>query len=304
MAISRMIGRLGRRLASLDSPVPRHADPRVLGKATEYVERFREIVSDPLNLLVDRVPEAGYVDDAGCVILHNGNRVPLRGGYYDGFSEILVINRGVHEPLEEYCFQRLVRRFAGGRPLMLELGSYWAHYSMWLKKACPEASCTMVEPDAGNLSVGRENFRRNGMEGTFLQALVGPGAFEIDAYVQRERIARIDLVHSDIQGAEVSMLEGGRRFLSSHGATYLMVSTHSEEIHASVARTLAAFGYRVEVSSPVDSHTTSFDGFVFASAPHVEPVLPGFAPMGRLEIAAGNPGELIRYLSTVSGGEK
>jgi hypothetical protein len=168
-------------------------------------------------------------------------------------------------------------------------------------------------PDAGgsldqekdvlrDAAVGRENFRRDDMEGTFLKALVGPGAFEIDAHVERERITRLDLLHSDIQGAEVPMPEGGRRFLSSHGATYLMVSTHSEEIHAAVARTLTEFGYRIEVSSPVDSHTTSLDGFVFASTPRVEPVLPGFVLMGRLKIAAGNPGTLVRYLSTVSGG--
>jgi len=28
---------------------------------------------------------------------------------YDGFSDILVISRSVHEPLEEYVFRRLMR---------------------------------------------------------------------------------------------------------------------------------------------------------------------------------------------------
>jgi len=47
------------------------------------------------------------------VILHNGIRVPVGGelACYGEFSDILVINRGVHEPLEEYCFQELLVAF-------------------------------------------------------------------------------------------------------------------------------------------------------------------------------------------------
>jgi hypothetical protein len=54
-------------------------------KATEadFVGRFREIISDPLNLLIERVPMAGVVQ-GNEVVLHNGNRVPLSGpaAYY------------------------------------------------------------------------------------------------------------------------------------------------------------------------------------------------------------------------------
>jgi len=60
---------------------PKHADLTYLEKASIFKERFREIVSDPLNLLIDRVPQAGYIDQNGCVILHNGNRVPISGKY-------------------------------------------------------------------------------------------------------------------------------------------------------------------------------------------------------------------------------
>lgn len=68
--------------------------------AADFLGRFREIVSDPLNILIHRDPLAGTVRD-GEIILHNGNRVPLSGpySYYGDFSNILVINRGVHEPL-------------------------------------------------------------------------------------------------------------------------------------------------------------------------------------------------------------
>ena len=138
--------------------------------SSDLLGRFREIVSDPINLLIERVPQAGFIED-NLVFLHNGNRVHYSGenAYYEGFSDILVINRGVHEPLEEFAFQECLKVLPQ-RPSMLELGAYWAHYSMWLKKKRPDAAVTMVEPDAGNLRVGSANFDLNNYRGEFAQA--------------------------------------------------------------------------------------------------------------------------------------
>src|SRR5262245_51425360 len=99
-------------------------------EASDFLGRFREVVSDPLNLLIERVPMAGVVEGTD-VCLHNGNRVPVVGehAYYGAFSQLLVINRGVHEPLEEYVFQQLIKTLPEA-PLMIELGAYWSHYSM------------------------------------------------------------------------------------------------------------------------------------------------------------------------------
>lgn len=88
------------------------------------------VISDPLNLLIERVPMAGMVQ-GNEVYLHNGNRVPITGpgAYYGPFSQLLIINRGVHEPLEEFVFQELLKSMPEV-PQMIELGAYWAHYSM------------------------------------------------------------------------------------------------------------------------------------------------------------------------------
>jgi hypothetical protein len=57
------------------------------------------------------------------------------------------MNRGVHEPLEEYVFQELLNLLPE-KPSMLELGAYWCgHCSIWFKKKYPESSVYMVEPD-------------------------------------------------------------------------------------------------------------------------------------------------------------
>ena len=47
-------------------------------------------------------------------------------------------------------------------PVMIELGAYWAHYSMWLKSVRPQARVVMVEPDREHIAVGGANFQRNG----------------------------------------------------------------------------------------------------------------------------------------------
>ena len=61
----------------------------------DLLGRFREVISDPLNLLIERIPMAGVVEQ-NYVYLHNGNRVPMvgTGAYYGPFSQLLVITAG------------------------------------------------------------------------------------------------------------------------------------------------------------------------------------------------------------------
>lgn len=263
---------------------------------TDFLGRFREIVSDPLNLLIQRHPLAGSVQD-GLVYLHNGHRVPVEGptAYYDRFSYILVINRGVHEPLEEYVFQELLKILPQA-PVMLELGAYWGHYSMWLKQARPQATVYLVEPDAANLAVGVENFRRNGYEGRFLQEFVGLGKFGVDAFMRDKAIARLSLLHADIQGYEGEMLSETGEGLKRKLIDYVFLSTHSQALHEDVRNCLAGYGYRIEVSSDFDNETTSFDGFVCASSPEVKPLFDSFRTLGRTQIVVAQPSEVIESL--------
>lgn len=262
--------------------------------------RFREIISDPLNLLIERVPQAGTVR-AGTVCLHNGHWVPLsgEGSYYGDFSQILMLNRGVHEPLEEYVFQEVLKALPAA-PAMLELGAYWGHYSMWLKLGRPQGSTILVEPDRTALAAGRANFASNGYEGEFIAAMVGQGAFEVDAFLRSRSLPHLDILHSDIQGYEAQMLAGAAGTLTGTKVDYLFVSTHSQALHRHVIGTLVAHGYRVEVSSDFENETTSFDGFVFASSPRKAPVFKGFAPLGRQEIVTSDAARLLASLQSAT----
>ena len=52
--------------------------------SADFLGRWREIISDPLNLLIKRDANSGLIDKDGFVYLHNGVKVPLTGcnSYY------------------------------------------------------------------------------------------------------------------------------------------------------------------------------------------------------------------------------
>jgi Methyltransferase FkbM domain len=267
----------------------------------DFPGRFREIISDPINLLIERHPMAGcLVEDK--VVLHNGVLVPVSGpySYYGDFSSILVFNRGVHEPLEEYVFQEVLKILPKA-PTMLELGAYWGHYSMWCQKLRPEAKNFLVEPETVNLDAARRNFDFNGFQGTFIQSMVGRGQFLVDDFFAWQGMAELTILHSDIQGYEMEMLEGAASSFAQKKIKYVYVSTHSNALHTSCCEYLREMGYRIEVESDFESDSTSYDGLIFASSPKVEPVFKNFGAMGRLAIAKSTPQEVLANLAMLLG---
>jgi len=266
----------------------------------DFPGRFREIVSDPLNLFIRRSENAGFTDGS-LVHLHNGLRVPISGAnsYYGDFSSIFVINRGVHEPLEEFIFQEVLKLMPRA-PVMLELGAYWGHYSMWLKQCRPDADVHLVEPEPDNLRVGIENFELNGFSGTFYEAFVGIGGFSVDDHLRDLSIQKLDILHTDIQGHEVEMLQACTESLSKCRIDFVFLSTHSQALHDECMALLTASNYRVEVESDFENGTTSFDGFIFASSPLVARTFDGFTPLTRAQISGAQPAILSEYIARVA----
>lgn len=276
-----------------DSMLPPKAHPN------DLLGRFREVISDPLNLLIERVPLAGTVRDNEVYLL-NGNRVPISGSdaYYGDFSHLLIVNRGVHEPLEEFVFQELLKHLPEA-PRMIELGAYWAHYSMWLKKVRPKAQNIMVEQDPNCLATGRNNFARNGFTGEFIQAAVAPGAWQVDEFLRSRELHHIDILHADIQGLELEMMDGARDALRNARINYLFIATHSQPTHHQIVGQLKEFGYRIEVASDFDYETTAYDGLVFASSPRADPLFTGFNALGRAALATSRPEDVLQTLERI-----
>jgi FkbM family methyltransferase len=132
---------------------------------------------------------------------------------------------------------------------MVELGSFWAYYSMWCKQRIPSTRLVLLEPDAGNLAVGRENLALNGMDATCLQAAVGSDhdtvvslrwdsdgqrhwttQMSVDGIADDLDLQRIDMLLCDIQGAETAALYGATRSLADRRVRFLVISTHHHSI--------------------------------------------------------------------------
>ena len=92
--------------------------------------------------------------------------------YGAGILNMLIENKGVHEPQEEKAFMEVLE-YLPANSTMLELGAYWAFYSLWLMSRLKDSTCYMVEPDDANIEAGKLNFKLNGKKGHFEQALVG-----------------------------------------------------------------------------------------------------------------------------------
>lgn len=231
--------------------------------ADDFEGRFREIIADPSNAAIPRVVDAGLVRD-GFVTMHNGLLVAVgEYAYYGDFAQILELNRGVHEPQEERVFQEVLNHIAAGGT-MVELGSYWAFYSMWFLQAVPGSRVFCVEPDPHNLEAGRRNFARNGLQGDFTQATVGGEGLRLDDFLEQKGIAYADVVHADVQGAELELLLGARKALAEGRVGYWFIGTHSQQLHRECRAVLENHGYVTIASADVDTETFAFDGVLVA----------------------------------------
>lgn len=226
--------------------------------------RFRDIVSDPNNLFIPRCEGAGEVKD-GLVTLHNGIKIYAQC-YYNDFSDIFPINLGVHEPSEERMFAKVLKYMEKGS-VMIELGSYWAFYSMWFARDVEDSICYCIEPDPTNLNIGIKNFELNNLKGNFHQGAIGNGQLNLYDFAMANNIEKIDLLHSDIQGYELQMLEQITPLLDKKLVKYLFISTHDEDvpnIHQSCISYLESKGYRIVCNCDYYNETFQYDGFILA----------------------------------------
>jgi len=228
----------------------RHA----VGKVdSEWRRRIGDVISAPDNAAIPRVPEAGKLQ--GYVItMHNGVRVCANGYYGSGILNMLIENKGVHEPQEERAFEEIIEHLRYDCT-MLELGAYWGFYSLSLLQKRPEARCFLVEPIKANLLSGELNFRLNGRTGCFVHARVDrtpqmePRTISVDSFCSDNEIDHLDILHADIQGGELLMLEGACRMLSSGKVDFVFISTHSNSLHADCIKSLESAGYVILVEA-------------------------------------------------------
>lgn len=241
--------------------------------SAEWNERISLVLSSSDNDKIPRVKDAGNVVK-GYQIMHNGLQITLGSYYGPEVSHMLIQNKGVHEPQEEYVFHLVLedlKRQENSHYTMVELGSFWAFYSMWFKKELPSSDCYMVEPDAFNLGCGKTNFKKNKFSGTFINAFVSDTKrtenankyVSVDSLFSDHSIDYFDIVHCDIQGFELDMLNGSLKAINANKIGYFFISTHSNELHNQCLTFLIQHKFDIIASADLDQ-TYSFDGLIVA----------------------------------------
>lgn len=221
--------------------------------------RIRNIRDDPCNERIVRGPHAGQIID-GHLVTHNGL---LANPVDPGYVRLLQGNGGCHEPQEEYVFQEVLKHIPrGGR--MVELGAYWAFYSMWFAKEVADAKCICVEPRKKNLKVGQYNFAKNGLIAEFIRSKIGCGRLGVDDFLKAKQWDFVDILHADIQGAEHEMLCSAEQSLRAGKIGYVFVGTHSQELHYQCKAVLERCGYVTIAHADFDHGTYCSDGVLVA----------------------------------------
>jgi Methyltransferase FkbM domain len=221
------------------------------------------------NTRIHPVPEAGKVF-RDYQLMHNGLKITL-GSYYDyGNTLLLEENHGIHEPQEEYVFQEILTEMPDGA-CMMELGSYWAFYSMWFASKVRNARCIMVEPDPHKMNFGKLNFKLNNLKGIFDLGFIdrhtdlSPNipVYSVDYLMKKHQIEFLDILHSDIQGYELKMLHSAQESMAANRIGCVFISTHSNDLHQQCREFLITNNFEIVSSANLDE-SYSWDGVLVA----------------------------------------
>ena len=282
---------------AISKPRPNGLEPNLDIVPVQIRSRVAMTVSCTDADHLPRVADAGAVIDhpSGRVqVMHNGVLVE-EGCYYGVLSgEIIRCLRGIHEPQEEVVFAAIMDRLArtppsDRRPTMIELGSFWAYYSLWFLNDFPEGRSICLEPDAHHLEVGKRNFAINERNGTFINAAIGLGggsvrgfvtetnpepvdlpSHDLDSLLAECGLEHVDVLLSDIQGGEVPLLMRASERLRRGAVRFLIVSTHDLSItgsattHQQVLDILLWSGAHI-IAEHTISESFSGDGLIVAS---------------------------------------
>jgi hypothetical protein len=231
-------------------------------KGETLEERTMDVVNDPNNEYIPRIKGAGQISD-GLQTMHNGIKIVENCYYGTWMSNLLKLNKGVHEPQEERVFQEVLK-FIKPHSTMIELGAYWSFYSLWFYKTIKNATCIMVEPNSENLLVGKQNFLLNNAKGIFINDTISNSGITINDIMGNYNIDHVDILHSDIQSAEGTMLKQTQRLISKGAISYMFISTHGQTLHYECKEILEQCGCDIICSVDFDHQTHCYDGILVA----------------------------------------
>lgn len=241
---------------------------------------------------IPKVENAGQVfiqENTPCQLMHNGLKV-VPGGYYGAWmSKLIKILKGHHEPQEEKVFNEIVKR-ASSSGLMIELGCFWAYYSLWFLKENQDRIAIGLEPDPTHLDIAIQNTKLNKLSDQIriingLAASTSSDAislrtesgiavtlrgYTIKDLLYTSHKSKIEILHCDAQGAEHFIIDQVIELGIDHRLRFCVISTHAYEItgdpltHQKCLEKLQAAGAHIIAEHDVHE-SFSGDGLIAAS---------------------------------------
>ena len=276
-------------LATINRRHRKNAKNIILNKYQQQ-QQYNEGLSRTLTTIscadvdyIPKVPGAGHIFEAkhgAYQLMHNGVKIE-KGCYYDNYysdapgwmTNIIYALQGHHEPQEEKVFYEVLKYVPTGAT-MLELGAYWAYYSLWFAQVIPDAKNYVIEPDTARLNVAKRNFALNEKTGNFFQCYAGmknndaldynnAKFVSVDELLKSQNIDHLNILHADIQGAEYLMLLSCQRSIMENKIDFFFVSTHSEQLHQQCLNFLKSYNLCI-ITEHSPQQSFSCDGLIVA----------------------------------------
>lgn len=201
---------------------------------------------------------------------------------------LIELTNGATEPQVIVPFLNILKKLPGDA-VMIELGAYWAFYSILFGKRLPKAKMILVEANPHSLKITKKNIERNGLleRSTIIHGAVtdrddeiicfgdssiqSDGKYQVstisvDGIMKKLGLSRVDLVHMDVQGAEESVIQGMVKVLANKAIDYIFIGTHSNDLHTTCEALLNRAGYRTLVSINRDK-SVSDEGILVSTRP-------------------------------------
>lgn len=231
---------------------------------------------------------------------------------YKGVQLLDGINTRPHANLhisshedEHSNFLKILRKIDKAEPVMVEIGSWWAFWSLSFRHMFPRGRNILLELGKRHLSVGLKNFALNGFDEThywggfhlgfsnvyeevvrdsnydfpeikgeywdrsILGTKTGPEIEFIDVY-SIERLNEIDLLHLDIQGSEyplINSLHLNYPWILNDKINNLVIATHAQSFHHELLALLTNI-YKFEVVAVEPFGTVGGDGMLLLHKDH------------------------------------
>lgn len=211
--------------------------------------------------------------------MFNGVQIYYNSYHSPWMNTIIKNLKGHHEPQEELCFYYILNLLEDNAN-MIELGCAWAYYSMFFKNKIINGNNICIEPNINKLKQGIENVKLNNFDISkfiFKNGFIGSEYKEKDLFIDwdntktfmtKYNIEKLindtkfffDVIHSDIQGAELDILYGSKSVLNKIG--FFVISTHGNK-HNLCLNYLQSNNFQILIHHTI-KESFSGDGLIIA----------------------------------------